>query len=65
MQGRWRSVIRVIQEKFLDNASIMCVGLDIEYTGVVPNVKQRNLPLEQRQRATILQLSVSYKMLVF
>jgi hypothetical protein len=39
--------IRVIQEKFLDNAPIMCVRLDIEYTDAVPNTKQMNLPLEQ------------------
>jgi hypothetical protein len=40
-------------------------GLDVEYTNAVPNVKQRNLPLEQRQRVAILQLSVSYETLVF
>jgi hypothetical protein len=31
--------IREIQEKFLNNAPIMCLGLDVEYTDVVPNVK--------------------------
>jgi hypothetical protein len=56
--------IRVIQEKLLDNALIMCVGLDVEYTDVVPYVKQRNFPLEQRKRATVLQLSIAYETLV-
>jgi hypothetical protein len=40
--------IKVIWEKFLDNAPIMCVGLDVEYTDMVSNVKKRNFPLEQR-----------------
>jgi hypothetical protein len=31
--------IRVIQEKLLDNTPIMCVGLDVEYTYVMPYVK--------------------------
>jgi hypothetical protein len=56
--------IRQIQEKFLDNAPIKSIGLDVEYTNVVPNVKQRNLPLEQRQHAAILQLFISYETLV-
>jgi hypothetical protein len=38
--------IRVIQEKFHDNAPIMCVGLDVEYTVMVPYVKLWNLPLD-------------------
>jgi hypothetical protein len=57
--------IRVIQEKFVGNVPIMCVGLDVEYTDVVPYVKQRNLPLEQRQRTAVLQLFVAYEILVF
>jgi hypothetical protein len=40
--------IRVIQEKFLHDAPIICVGLDVEYNDAVPNVKQRNHPLEQK-----------------
>jgi hypothetical protein len=40
------------------------VGLDVEYTDAVPNVKQRNVPLEQRQHAAILHLSIAYETLV-
>jgi hypothetical protein len=57
--------VRVIHEKFLDNAPIMCVWFDVKYTNTVPNLKQRNLPLEQRQRAAILQLYIAYETLIF
>jgi hypothetical protein len=58
--------VRVIHhEKFLDNAPIMCVRLDVEYTNTVPNVKQGNLSLDQRQRAIVLQLYVAYETLIF
>jgi hypothetical protein len=57
--------IRQIQGKILDNAPIKCVGLDVEYTDAVTNVKQRNLSLKQRQRVTVLQLSIGYETLVF
>jgi hypothetical protein len=39
--------------------------VDVEYTDTVSNVKQRNLPLEQRHHAAVLQLSVAYETLVF
>jgi hypothetical protein len=40
--------IRVIQEKFLDDAPIMCVVLDIKYTDAAPYMKQRNISLKNR-----------------
>jgi hypothetical protein len=44
----------------------MCVGLDCGYIDAVKNVKQKDLPLEKKQRAAVLlQLSVASKTLVF
>jgi hypothetical protein len=45
---RW---INEVKEKFLDAAPIKCVGLDYEFADAVKNIKQADLPLEQRQRA--------------
>jgi hypothetical protein len=41
------------------------VGLYYEYTDSKKNVKLRNLPSEQRQRAAVLQLFVAYETLSF
>jgi hypothetical protein len=45
-----------VQREFLDHAleNSMCVGLDCEYTNAVKIVKQKNLPPENKQRASIL-----------
>jgi hypothetical protein len=43
----------------------MCVGLDCEYTNAVRNMKQKNLPLDKKQHAVVLQLSVASDTLVF
>jgi hypothetical protein len=43
----------------------MCVGLDCVYTDAMNNVEQKNLPLEKKQRLTVLQLCVASKTLVF
>jgi hypothetical protein len=40
--------IRVIQEKFLDDTPIMCVGLDVKCTDATPYAKQRNISLQNR-----------------
>jgi hypothetical protein len=55
---RW---IRRMQWEFLDHApeNSKCVGLDCEYTDPVRNAKQRNLPLEKKQHAVVLQLSLA------
>jgi hypothetical protein len=53
---RW---IREVMENFLDGAPIKCAGLDYEFNDAVKNVRQADLPLEQTQRAAILQLSVA------
>jgi hypothetical protein len=52
---------------FLDHApeDSRCIGLDCEFTDIVKKVKQRNLPPEKRQRATVLQLFVASEILVF
>ena len=57
--------IRDVKEKFLDAAPIKCVGLDCEFTDAVKNVRQADLPFEQRQRTAVLQLSIAYETLVF
>jgi hypothetical protein len=56
-----------MHRKFLDRApeNSKCVGLDYEYTDIVKDVKQKNLPPEMRQRVTVLQLSVESETLVF
>jgi hypothetical protein len=45
--------------------NFVCVGLDCEYTDAVKNVKQKNLPLEKKQCAIVLQLSMASETLVF
>jgi hypothetical protein len=47
--------IRAVKQRFLDAAPIKCVGLDCEFTS----------PREDRQRATVLQLSVASEVLIF
>jgi hypothetical protein len=44
------SWICCVHQKFLDHApeNSKCVGLDCEYTDVVKDVKQKNLPPEKR-----------------
>jgi hypothetical protein len=61
------SWIRRVHQEFVDRApeDSKCVGLAYEYTDVVKNVRQKNLPPEKRQRATVLQLSVASETLVF
>jgi hypothetical protein len=49
--------IRAIKQRFLDAASIKCVGLDCEFTS--PREGRRS------QRAAVLQLSVASEVLVF
>jgi predicted transcriptional regulator len=43
---RW---IHEVKEKFLDAAPIKCIRLDYEFAEAVKNIKQADLPLEQRQ----------------
>jgi hypothetical protein len=43
----------------------MCVGLDYKYTDVVKKGKQKNLPLEKKQRSAVLQLPMALETLVF
>jgi hypothetical protein len=52
---------------FVDRApeDSRCVGLDCEFTDTVKKVKQRNLPLEKRKQAAVLQLSMESEILVF
>jgi hypothetical protein len=52
--------ISQIHELFLDNTLIKYTELDVEYTDMVTNAKHMNLPLEQSQRTTVLQLFVAY-----
>jgi hypothetical protein len=61
---RW---ICCVQQEFLDHApeNSMCVGLDCKYTDAVKNVKQKNLPLEKKQCASVMQLSMVSETLVF
>jgi hypothetical protein len=61
---RW---IRHVQREFLDRAPVNAksVGLYLEYTDTVKNVKQRNLPPEKKQCAAVLQLSMAYETFVF
>jgi hypothetical protein len=47
--------IRVIKQRFLDAAPTKCVGLDCEFTS----------PHKGRQRAAVLQLSVTSEVLIF
>jgi hypothetical protein len=56
-----------MQREFVDRApkNSKCVGLDCEYTDTLNNVKHKDLPLEKKHRATILQLSVASETLVF
>jgi ribonuclease D len=49
--------IRAVKQRFLNTASIKCVGLDCEFTS--PREGRRN------QRAAVLQLSVASEVLVF
>jgi hypothetical protein len=49
--------IRAVKQQFLDAAPIKCVGLDCKFTN--PRKGRRN------QRATVLQLSVAFEVLVF
>jgi hypothetical protein len=49
--------IRAVKQRFLDAASIKCVGLDCEFT--IPHEGRGN------QRVAILQLSVASEVLVF
>jgi hypothetical protein len=49
--------IRAIEQRFLDDAPIKCVGLDCEFTS--PREGRRH------QRAAVLQLSVASEVLVF
>jgi hypothetical protein len=58
---RW---IYRVQREFLDRTreDSMCVGLDCEYTDTV---KQKNLPPEKKQCATVQQLSVASETLAF
>jgi hypothetical protein len=55
-----------VHREFLDRApkDSKCVGLDYAYTDAVKNVKQKNLLLEKRQHAAVLQLSVASETLV-
>jgi hypothetical protein len=59
--SRVESRIHRVHREFLDRApeNSKCVALDCEYTEAVKNVKQKNLSLEKRQHAAILQLSVA------
>jgi hypothetical protein len=61
---RW---IRRVHREFFDRAleNSKCVGLDCEYTDTVKNVRQKNLPLDKKQRAAVLQLSMASETLVF
>jgi hypothetical protein len=43
----------------------MCIGLECDYTDRVKNVKQKNLPLEKKQHASVLQFSMASETLVF
>ena len=52
-----------VEEHFLKGATVKFVGLDAEYTDGKKG--QRDLPYEQKQRATVLQLSVAHECLVF
>jgi outer membrane receptor for Fe3+-dicitrate len=56
-----------VQWEFLDRApeNSMCLVLDCEYTNAVKNVKQKNLPLEKKHRAIVLQFSMASETLVF
>ena len=53
-----------MKEQYLDAAPTKCVGLDCEYTLAKPG-SQKKLPLEERQRAAVLQLCVASEVLVF
>jgi hypothetical protein len=52
----------LIYRKYYDTPPIL-VGH--QYTDAVKNVKHKNFPPEKKQRATVLQLSVASKTLVF
>jgi hypothetical protein len=64
---RVESWIRRVHRDFLDRAleNSKCVGMDCEYTDVVKNMRQKNLPPEKRQHVAVLQLSVASETLVF
>jgi hypothetical protein len=55
------SWVHRVHQEFLDHApeNSKCIGLDCEYTDIVKNVRQKDLPPEKRQRAAVLQLSVA------
>jgi hypothetical protein len=57
---RMKSWIRRVHRDFVDHApeESRCVGLDCEFTDAVKKVKRRNLLLDKRQCAAVLQLSV-------
>ena len=59
---RW---IQYVKQEYLDAAPIKCVGLDCEFTDPILGVRQKHLLADQRQRATVLQLSVASEILVF
>jgi hypothetical protein len=65
--SRVESWIRHVHREFLDRApeDSKYVGLDCEYTDAVKNVKQKNLPLDTRQHAAVLQLYMVSETLVF
>jgi hypothetical protein len=58
---RW---IHSVREKYLDAAPTKCVGLDCEFTIAKP-VSQKDLPLQQSQRAAVLQLYLANEVFVF
>ena len=58
---RW---IRHVKKEYLDAAPIKRVGLDSEFTDPLPG-RQKNLALEDRQRAAVIQLSVATETLIF
>ena len=59
---RW---IRHVKKVYLDAAPIKGVGLDCEFTDALPGRRQRDLPVEDKQRAAVIQLSVATETLIF
>jgi hypothetical protein len=54
-----------VKEKYVKCALISYVGMDCEFTDAPRNVKQKKLPYQKRQCATILVICVVYECLVF
>jgi hypothetical protein len=58
---RW---IHRVKQKYLDSAPTKCVDMDCKFTITKPG-SQKHLPLQQRQRAAVLQLCVAREVVIF